>query len=161
MLPGEIKDQGSAQGGLVAAKARGAAARARWIEEGLVVPGPQLAQAWGIPQETLATATASSEVVSITIDGSEYVPKALLSLDRFTAGAICRALRQLQDIEKLMFWLREHGALGGRSVAAALEAGTPTAKVTALAEAWARERTSADSPDDDVMVEPPKRRPSL
>ena len=161
MLPGEIKDQGSARGGLVAAQARGAAARARWIDEGLVVPGPQLAQAWGIPQQTLATATASGEVISIAIDGSEYFPKALLSLDRLTAGEICRALRQLQDTEKLMFWLRDHGALGGRSVAAALGAGTPTAKVTALAEAWARERTGADGPDVDVMVEPPKRRPSL
>jgi hypothetical protein len=108
-----------------------------------VVPGPQLAQAWGIPQEALATATASSEVVSMTIDGSEYFPKALMSLDRLTAGAICRALRKLQDTEKLMFWLRDHGALGGRSVAAALGAGTPTARVTALAEAWARERTDA------------------
>lgn len=161
MLPGEIKDQGSARGGLVAAQARGAAARARWIEEQLLVPGPQLAQAWGIPQESLATATASGEVVSIATDGGEYFPKALLSLDRMTAGAICLALRQLQDTEKLMFWLRGHGALGGRSVAAALGAGTPTAKVTALAEAWARERTGADGPDHVVMVEPPKRRPSL
>ncbi len=151
MLPGEIKDQGSARGGLVAAQARGAAARARWIDEGLVVPGPQLAQAWGIPQQTLATATASGEVISIAIDGSEYFPKALLSLDRLTAGEICRALRQLQDTEKLMFWLRDHGALGGRSVAAALEAGTPTAKVTALAEAWARERTDARVQIDDVV----------
>ncbi len=151
MLPGEIKDQGSARGGLLAAQARGAAARARWIEDGLVVLGSQLAQAWGIPQETLATATASGEVVSIAIDGSEYFPKALQSLERLTAGAICRALRRLQDIEKLMFWLRDHGALGGRSVAAALEAGTPTAKVTALAEAWARERTDARVQNDDVV----------
>lgn len=161
MLPGEIKDLGPARGGLVAAQARGAAARARWIEEGLVVSGPQLAQAWGIRLETLATAAASGEVISIAIDGSSYFPKALLSLDRLTAGAICLALRQLQDTEKLMFWLRDHGALGGRSVAAALGAGTPTAKVTALAEAWARERTGAEGPDVDVMVEPPKRRPSL
>jgi hypothetical protein len=143
MLPGEIKDQGSARGGLLAAQARGAAARARWIEDGLVVPGSQLAQAWGTPQETLAMDTDSGEVVSIAIVGREYFPKALLSLDRLTAGAICRALRRLQDIEKLMFWLRDHGVLGGRSVAAALEAGTPTANVTALAEAWARERTDA------------------
>ncbi len=148
MLPGEIKDQGSARGGLVAAEARGAAARARWIKEGLLVLGPQLAQAWGIPQEALATATASSEVVSMTIDGSEYFPKALLSLDRLTAGAICRALRQLQDTEKLMFWLRDHGVLGGTNPAAALSAGTPIAQVIALAQAWARARTEGSSPMD-------------
>lgn len=146
-----------ARGGLAAAEVRGATARARWIEEGLVVPGSQLAQAWGIPQETLATATESGEAVSIAIDGSEYVPKALLSLDRLTAGQICRALRQLQDAEKLMFWLRDHGALCGRSVAAALEAGTPTARVTALAEAWARERTDAGVQNGDVVGCPDRR----
>ena len=156
-LPGDIEDQGSTRGGLVAAHARGAVARARWIEEGLVVLRPQLAQAWGIPQETVATATASGEVVSIAIDGSEYFPKALLSLDRLTAGAICRALRQLQDAEKLMFWLRDHGALGGRNVVAALGAGISTARVTALAEAWARERTDADGPNDDVVAGPERR----
>lgn len=158
MLPGEIKDQGPARGGLVAAQARGAAARARWIEEGLVVPGPQLARAWGIPQETLATATASGEVVSIEIDGSLYYPDALLNMDRLTASSICLALRQLQATEKLMFWLRDHGTLGGRNVAAALETGTPTARVTALAEAWANERTDAGDPNDDRMVEGLERR---
>ncbi len=96
-------------------------------------------------------------MVSIAIDGSEYFPKALLSLDRSTAGAICRALRQLQDAEKLMFWLRDHGALGGRSVAAALEAGTPTARVTALAEAWGRERTVASVQSDEVVGCPDRR----
>ena len=147
-LPGDIEDQGSTRGGLVAAHARGAVARARWIEEGLVVLRPQLAQAWGIPQETVATATASGEVVSIAIDGSEYYPKAFLSLDQLTAGAICRALRQLQDTEKLMFWLRDHGVLGGTNPAAALSAGTPIAQVIALAQAWARARTEGSSPMD-------------
>lgn len=146
-----------ARGGLAAAEVRGTMARARWIEEGLVVPGSQLAQAWGISQATLATATARGEIVSIAIDGSEYVPKALLSLDRLIAGAICRVLRQLQDTEKLMFWLRDHGALGGRSVAAALEAGTPTARVTALAEAWARERTDAGVQNGDAVGCPDRR----
>ena len=106
-------------------------------------------------------ATASGELVSIDIDGTLYFPKALLIIDRLTASTICRPLRNLQDAEKLMFWLRDHGTLGGRNVAAALDAGTPTAKVAALAQAWARERTGAAGPDDDVMVESPKRRPSL
>ncbi len=58
-VPESSKKPLLARGGLAAAEVRGVAARVRWIEEGLVVPGPQLAQAWGIPQETLATATAS------------------------------------------------------------------------------------------------------
>jgi hypothetical protein len=43
-----------------------------------------------------------------------------------------------------MFWLRDQGALAGKSVAAALEAGVAVAvavaKVERLAAAWARER---------------------
>ena len=50
------------------------------------------------------------------------------------------ALGDLGASEKLMFWLREHGALAGKSVAAALEAGTALAMVERLAAVWARER---------------------
>lgn len=59
------------------------------------MPGLQLAQAWWISQELLTTATASGEAVNIPIDDSVYFLKALLTVDRLTAGAICRALRHL------------------------------------------------------------------
>jgi hypothetical protein len=39
-----------------------------------------------------------------------------------------------------MFWLREHGALAGKSMAAAMEAGIALNKVERLAAGWARER---------------------
>jgi hypothetical protein len=45
-----------------------------------------------------------------------------------------------------MFWLREHGALAGKSVATALDAGTALAKVERLATAWARERGASRIP---------------
>lgn len=135
MIPGENKNLTPPRGGLAAAEVRGAAARAEWIREGLVVPGPRLAQAWGISPQALSMATASGEVVSIGIDGTVYFPRALLIMDRLTASTICRPLRNLQDTERLMFWLRDHGTLGGRNVAAALDTRTPTAKVAALAEA--------------------------
>jgi hypothetical protein len=38
-----------ATGGLAGATARGEAARVQWVKDGLVVPGEQLAQAWGSP----------------------------------------------------------------------------------------------------------------
>ena len=56
------------------------------------------------------------------------------------AAIVAHADGDLGASEKLMFWLREHGALAGKSVAAALEAGTALAKVERLAAAWARER---------------------
>ena len=71
MIRGGNKHPTSARGGLAAAEVRGASARAQWIREGLVVLGPQLAQAWGIPQEALATTSASGEVVSIHIEPLE------------------------------------------------------------------------------------------
>lgn len=40
--------QGQAGGGLAGAISRGEAARVQWVKDGLVVPGAQLAQAWGL-----------------------------------------------------------------------------------------------------------------
>jgi hypothetical protein len=56
---------------------------------------------------------------------------------------ICRALGNLVASEKLMFWLREHGALAGKSVASALDGGTALAEVERLAASWARDRGSS------------------
>ena len=64
-------------------------------------------------------------------------------MDRAAVAAVCRALGDLGASEKLMFWLRDHGALAGKSVAAALEAGVAVDKVERLAAAWARERGAA------------------
>lgn len=112
----------------------------QWIIDGLVVPGAQLAQAWGLTRQALAAAAGRSEVCAVKIGNRLYYPRAFLGMDRVTVAAICRALGDLGNSEKLMFWLRDHGALAGRSVAAALEAGVALAKVERLAAAWARER---------------------
>lgn len=129
-----------ATGGLAGATARGEAARVQWIKDGVVVPGGQLAQAWGLTRQALAPAADRGEVFAVKIGNRLYYPQAFLGMDREAVAAICRALGNLGASEKLMFWLREHGALAGRSVAAALEAGTALAKVERLAAAWARER---------------------
>lgn len=112
----------------------------QWIIDGLVVPGVQLAQAWGLTRQALAAAAGRSEVCAVKVGNRLYYPQAFLGMDRVTVAAICRALGDLGTSEKLMFWLRDHGALAGRSVAAALEAGVALPKVERLAAAWARER---------------------
>mgnify|MGYP001118392133 FL=1 len=127
-------------GGLAGAAARGEAARVRWVKDGLVVPGEQLAQAWGLTRQALAPAAERGEVFAVKIGNRLYYPQAFLGMDREAVAAVCRALGDLGASEKLMFWLRDHGALAGKSVAAALEAGTGLAKVERLAAAWARER---------------------
>lgn len=127
-------------GGLAGATARGEAARVQWVKEGLVVPGEQLAQAWGLTRQALAPAAGRGDIFAVKIGNRLYYPQAFLGMDREAVAAICRALGDLGASEKLMFWLREHGALAGKSVAVALEAGSALAKVERLAAAWARER---------------------
>ena len=130
-------------GGLAGATARGEAARVQWVKDGLVVPGEQLAQAWGLTRQALAPAADRGEVFAVKVGNRLYYPQAFLGMNRDTVAAICRALGDLGASEKLMFWLRDHGAFAGKSVVAALEAGTTVAKVERLAAAWARERGAA------------------
>ncbi|WP_088284668.1 hypothetical protein [Ideonella sp. A 288] len=142
-LPSANASQALASGGLAGATARGEAARVKWIKDGLVVPGQQLAQAWGLTRQALAPAADRGEVFAVKIGNRLYYPRAFLGLDRAAVAAVCRALGDLGASEKLMFWLREHGALGGKTVTSALDAGVAMAKVERLAAAWARERGAA------------------
>ena len=107
------------------------------------MPGEQLAQAWGLTRQALAPAAERGEVFAVKIGNRLYYPQSFLGMDREAVAAVCRALGDLGASEKLMFWLRDHGALAGKSVAAALEAGVAVAKVERLAAAWARERGAA------------------
>ena len=129
-----------AASGLAGATARGEAARVQWVKDGVVVPGEQLAKAWGLTRQALAPAAERGDVCSLKIGNRLYYPRSFLVLDREAVATVCRALGDIGSSEKLMFWLRDHGAMAGKSVAAALEAGVPVAKVERLAHAWARER---------------------
>jgi hypothetical protein len=126
--------------GLAGAVARGEAARVQWVKQGVVVPGEQLAQAWGLTRQALAPAAQRGEVFAVKVGNRLYYPQSFLVLDRQSVAGICVALGALGVSEKLTFWLREHGALGGRSVAAALDEGVAVTKLERLAAAWARER---------------------
>ncbi len=141
--PSAASSQHPATGGLAGAIARGEAARVQWVKDGLVVPGEQLAQAWGLTRQALAPAADRGEVFAVKIGNRLYYPQAFLGLDRETVATVCRALGELDASQKLMFWLREHGALGGKGVTAALDAGVSVTKVERQAAAWARERGTA------------------
>lgn len=147
MAPAEASiantQQPGAVGGLAGAVARGEAARVQWVKDGLVVPGEQLAQAWGLTRQALAPAADRGEVFAVKVGNRLYYPQAFLGMDREAVARVCRGLGELSASEKLMFWLRDHGALAGKSVAVALEVGVPLAKVERLAVAWARERGAA------------------
>ncbi len=129
-----------ATGGLAAARARGEAARVQWVRDGLVIPGAQLANAWGLTRQALAAAAGRGELFSVKVGRRLFYPQAFEPLDRDTVAQVCRALGALGSSEKLMFWLHPHGTLQGASVPAALAAGTEPARIARLARAWARER---------------------
>ena len=94
----------------------------------------------------MAPAADRGEVFAVKVGNRLYYLQAFLGMDRETVAAICRALGDLGASEKLMFWLRYHGTLAGKSVAVALEAGVPVSKVERMAAAWARERGAARVP---------------
>ena len=141
-----------AASGFADAAARGEAARVQWVKDGLVVPGEQLAQAWGLTRQALAPAAEHGEVFAVKVGNRLYYPQSFLGMDRESVATICRALGDLGSSEKLMFWLRDHGALAGKSAAAALQAGVPLAKVQRLAAAWARERGAAQGAGNATAV---------
>ena len=109
----------------------------------MVVPGEQLAKAWGLTRQALTPTAECGDACAVKIGNRLYYPRSFLVLDRGAAASVCHALGGIGSSEKLMFWLRDHGALAGKSVAAALESGVPVAKVERLAHAWARERGAA------------------
>ena len=82
-----------------------------------MVPGEQLAQAWGLTRQALAPAADRGEVFAVKIGNRLYYPQAFLALDRDAVAKVCRALGDIGASEKLMFWLREQGV--GRGAAAA------------------------------------------
>jgi len=137
--PAEAGGPGAASG-QAGALARGEAARVQWVKDGLVVTGETLARAWGLTRQALGPAVSRGELFSIKVGNRLYYPHAFLGLDRETVAGICRGLGSLSSGEKLMFWLRDHGALGGKNVAAALDAGMAVDQVERLAAAWSRER---------------------
>ena len=126
--------------GLAGALARGEATKVQWVKEGLVVPGEQLARAWGLTRQALRPAAGRGEVFAVKIGNRLFYPRAFLALDRQAVATVCRALGDLDASEKMIFWLREHGSVGGKGIAAALDGGTAVVKAQRLAAAWARER---------------------
>ncbi len=138
--PPKDTQQDQVAAGLAGAALRGEAARVQWVKDGLVVPGEQLAKAWGLTRQALAPAADRGEIFAVKVGNRLYYPQAFLGMERETVAVICRALGGLGASEKLMFWLRDHGALSGKSVATALEAGLALSHVERLAAAWARER---------------------
>jgi hypothetical protein len=139
-----VKSESSSKyGGLKEAQSRGESAKVRWVQDGDVVPGQQLAENWGITRQALGAAAGRGETFSLKVGGRLYYPSKFLELERAAVSAVCVALGDITPTEKFVFWMRGHGSLGGKSVSESLHAGVAIERIVRLARAWAAERGSA------------------
>lgn len=114
---------GREQSGLAAALGSGRTALDRWVSDGIVLPATAFAERRGVTPGQLAAAVRRGELFSKGIRGRRYYVAALLEVEPAASAAVCRALTGLEDSEKAIFWLRKHGAIGGRTVVEAIRAG--------------------------------------
>jgi len=125
--------------GLATAAARGEAARVEWVRSGEVVSAKVLADKWGLTPQALGPAAERTEVFSIVVKRRRYYPREFLELDRSTVSEVSKGLGSLSAAEKLVFWKRRHGALGGKTLLQVLNAAKglgPLARVVRLAQEW-------------------------
>lgn len=130
---------------LAAAVAQGEAAKVAWVASGEVVSAKTLADAWGLTPQALGPAAARNELFAIVFKGRRYYPREFLVLNRDDVSAVSKALGSLPPSEKLIFWKRAHGALGGKTVLQVLHGqndGRQLGRVARLAQAWAAEANS-------------------
>lgn len=112
---------------------------AQWVADRVLVTGDVFARARGVSRQSLGVAVRRMELFSLYVRGRCYYLAALLDIENEQAASVCRALAGASGSEKAIFRLRQHGALGGKTTAAAIRAGK-LARVLTLAEAHAEER---------------------
>ena len=102
-----------------------------------------MADVWGLTPQALGPAADRGEVFAVVVKRQRYFPREFLELDRADVAAVSpQALGKLSSSEKLVFWKRTHGALGGETVLQALSGrpdGTQLARIEVLARACAAE----------------------
>ena len=126
--------------GLAAAVARGEAAKLDWVSSGEVIPAKTLAYQLGLTPQALGPAAERGEVFALVVKRQRYFPKEFLELDRDVVASVSQALGHISPAEKLVFWKRPHGALGGKTVLQVLtgpKSASMLARVEQLAKAWA------------------------
>lgn len=125
--------------GLEGAKLRGQAALAAMVADGTLVPSQDFVDKWGLTRQALEQAVGRSELFSLKIGNKRYYPSAVLNLSREDVSLVCKALGRAEPNEKLLFWLRKHGGMGGKTVAQAIAAGQ-VERAAQIADDWAEER---------------------
>lgn len=127
-----------ATGGFEDAMARGRDVKREWTRDGTLVTPEVFAQARGVSVQDLRDVEAAGTLFSMVVDDASYYLAELLKFAPADAAAVCLALGGEEPASKVIFFMRKHGMLGGKTVAQAVEGGRLDAVLSA-AEAW-RER---------------------
>lgn len=124
-----------------ALEARSAAARQRWIDEGLLVGSTELKNAWHRSRQALEQAVERGELFSLKINGRRWYPARFTQIDPEQVKAVCSLMKNIDPESQFIFWMRPQGNLGGRTIADALKNGDVQAALRAT-EAFAREQST-------------------
>lgn len=122
---------------LALARARGEARLLNWTADGSLIQADKVGLAWDITRQDVDRARDKGEIFSIWLNGHHWYPSGLLQLERAAVAQICRALGNLEPSSKLLFFMRKHGALGGKDVLDAIANGQID-DVLRLGAGWGR-----------------------
>jgi hypothetical protein len=122
-----------------AALHRGEAQLVAWVDDGTLRSLAELAANWGVTPAALNQACNRAELFSLKVAGRRVVPNAFFELQRAAVTLVSRELQGLDASEQLIFWLRGHGGLAGRTIAKAIEDGE-LSRAVQVAAGWAEER---------------------
>ncbi len=117
---------------------RGHLARMEWIKSGFLVPSEVYAAKLEIDALDLQKFEERGELFSIVVDGISYYPSDALKMPFSVMSGICAAFKGKSPSERMVFIMRKHGALGGKTVAQAVEDGE-LANVLQLVKSWQHE----------------------
>lgn len=106
-----------AAGGLKGALARGQKTKREWTRDGTLVTPEAFAEARGASVQDLLDAEPTGSLFSMVVDDQRYYPAELLKFSSEDAEAVCRALGDEEPSSKLIFLMRKHSMLGGKTVA--------------------------------------------
>jgi hypothetical protein len=117
-------------------RAKGRARLDKWTQDGTLVPQAELALAWHMQPEDIKAAVERGDLFEVWVGDAPYFPSELFALGPSHSFEICRQLGNEAASSKLIFLLRKHGGLGGKSVLEAMQAGAPLERILQRAETW-------------------------
>jgi hypothetical protein len=131
-----MKDDRMAQeSSIEAALEMGASTLTRWTQDGTLIAPQQLARAWAQDSQALQVAVLRGDLFEVWVDKAPYCAAVFAALGAEMTAKVCQALGTQTASAKLVFLMRQHGALNTQTVLQALKSGTPIYRIEELANA--------------------------